>query len=52
MGKIIVDVPKKLEERFREEIFRRYGMKRGNIKQATKEAVELWIVAKQKKERK
>lgn len=52
MGKIIVDVPDKLEKRFREEIFRRYGMKRGNIKQAIKEAVELWVTAKQKKETK
>lgn len=43
MGNIKVILPDKLEKEFREEIFKRYGMKKGNITQAIEEAVDLWI---------
>jgi hypothetical protein len=33
----------KLDEQFRNELVKRYGMKRGNIKKAVEEAIELWI---------
>jgi len=36
-------IPSELEKPFKEEIMRRYGMKRGNIKRALKEAIADWI---------
>jgi hypothetical protein len=32
-----------LEKRFREEVFKRFGMKKGNIQVAIEEAIETWI---------
>ena len=43
MGKINLSVDDDLERRFREEIFKRLGMKKGNIQQAIEEAMEVWI---------
>ena len=36
-------LPDDLELRFREEVFKRLGMKRGNITVAVQEAIEQWI---------
>ncbi len=43
MSRLVFNVPEKLEERFRDAIYKRYGMKKGNISKALKEALELWI---------
>lgn len=36
-------VPEQLEKDFRQAVFNRYGMKRGNISKAIIEAVKDWI---------
>jgi len=43
LGKINLAIDDGLEKRFREEVFKRLGMKKGNIQQAIEEAIELWI---------
>jgi len=43
MARIDIILPDDLEERFREEVFKRLGMKRGNITVAIQEAIEEWI---------
>jgi len=43
MGRVDALLSDDLEERFRKEVFRRKGMKKGNIKEALKEAIEDWI---------
>lgn len=47
MGKINLSIDDALEKRFREEVFKRYGMKKGNIQQAIEEAIQVWIRAKE-----
>jgi hypothetical protein len=49
MGKVTLVLNDKLEERFREAIFKSKGMRRGNIQSAIEEAVELWIQKQQSK---
>ncbi|HJT48039.1 MAG TPA: hypothetical protein VJ729_07625 [Nitrososphaeraceae archaeon] len=46
MGKILVALDDELEKRFREGVFRRYGMKKGNLTNAISEAIELWLKSK------
>jgi len=48
MGKINLTISDGLEKRFREEVFRRLGMKKGNIQIAIEEAIKLWIQNRQK----
>ena len=43
MGKILVGLDDELEKRFREGVFRRYGMEKGNLTNAISEAIELWL---------
>ena len=43
MGKVTLVLDDKLEERFRDAIYKSKGMRRGNIQAAIEEAVELWI---------
>ena len=43
MSRLNIDLPDDLEERFRNEVVRRFGAKRGNLKQAFIEAIELWM---------
>lgn len=43
MGKINIIISDKLEKEFREAVFQRYGLKRGNIKKAIEEAIQDWI---------
>lgn len=43
MARIDIIIPDDLEQRFREEVFKRFGMKRGNITLAVQEAIEQWI---------
>jgi hypothetical protein len=44
-GKKRVDVylPENQERQFKEEVFKRKGMKKGNISEAVQEAILLWI---------
>jgi len=46
LTKINISVDDKIEENFRNEVFRRKGMKRGNISKAFEEAMKLWIKQK------
>ena len=48
MGRVDVRLPDAIEKAFREEVFKRKGMKRGNITEAIQEAVLLWIDKKEK----
>jgi hypothetical protein len=43
MGKLNINVQKDVDEKFRSEVFRRKGLKKGNIKEAVEEAMLLWI---------
>ncbi|HET7389547.1 MAG TPA: hypothetical protein VFJ51_01900 [Nitrososphaeraceae archaeon] len=46
MGKILVALDDELERRFREAVFRRHGMKKGNLTNAISEAIDLWLKSK------
>lgn len=54
MGVMKVVLPDKLEEKFREEIFERKGMKKGNLSESAAEAIEMWLKKsrKEKEEKK
>ena len=39
MGRVDIILPDDLERQFREEVFKRFGMKRGNLTKAIKEAI-------------
>ena len=41
-----------LEEKFREEVAKRYGMKKGNLTRAIEEAIRNWIDKSPSEERK
>jgi hypothetical protein len=43
MGRMYVMLSDVLERKFREEVFKRYGMKKGNIAKAVEEAIKDWI---------
>jgi len=43
MGRIYIMLSEELEREFREKVFKRYGMKKGNITKAIEEAIEDWI---------
>jgi hypothetical protein len=43
MGKLNINVQNDVDEKFRSEVFRRKGLKKGNIKEAVEEAMILWI---------
>jgi hypothetical protein len=47
LAKINLVISDHLDKKFREAVFKKYGLKRGNIKEATEEALWDWI-AKQK----
>jgi len=44
MGRINLIVPDDFEERFRKEIFKRMGMRKGNLTKAIIEAMEMWMM--------
>jgi len=46
MGKLTLTLNDELEKRFRDEIYKRFGMKKGNIQTAIEEAIEFWIKSK------
>ncbi len=43
MGKMNIVIDDELEKKFREAVFRRKGMKKGNISDALQEAINQWI---------
>lgn len=47
MGRIVVELDEELEKAFRDEVARRLGMKKGNIKIAIEEAIGLWMTPKE-----
>lgn len=46
MGKLNVVISDDLDAKFREEVFKRKGMKKGNLTEAIEEALELWLKEK------
>ena len=48
MGRIDVILTDDFEKKFREEVFKRYGMKKGNLTDAIQDALELWMTKKKK----
>jgi hypothetical protein len=46
MGRIVVELDEELETTFRNEVAKRLGMKKGNIKIAIEQAMKLWIERK------
>ncbi len=49
--RIDVYLPKEQDQRFREAVFKRKGMKKGNISEATQEAILMWMSAPQPKKK-
>lgn len=43
MGKLNIKLKDTIDEKFRREVFRRKGMKKGNLTKAVEEAMILWI---------
>ena len=43
MGRIDFNLNPDLEEKFRKEVYKRKGMKKGNITEALEEAIQYWI---------
>ena len=43
MGNLNVNINDDLDQKFREIVFRKKGMKRGNLTEAVEEALELWV---------
>lgn len=43
MGKLNMDIPDELDKQFREAVFNRFGMKKGNLTIAIEEALTEWI---------
>jgi hypothetical protein len=43
VGKINLVVSDELEKKFRDAVYKKYGLKRGNITKAVDEALEDWI---------
>lgn len=46
MPDFTVAIPDDLDHDFRAEVYRRFGLKRGVVKRAVKEAIRLWIDTK------
>ena len=52
MGRLNVSVKDDIESKFREKVFRRKGMRKGNLTKAVEEAMLLWISVPSKNEEK
>lgn len=48
MGKLNINVKRDVDDRFRTEVFKRKGFKKGNLKEAVEEAMILWIATSEK----
>jgi hypothetical protein len=49
MARINLILRDELEEEFRNMVFRKYGLKKGNIAKAVEEAINLWIENEKKR---
>ena len=49
MGKLNLVISDEIDEKFRLEVAKRLGMKKGNLTKAVEEALELWLEGKVKK---
>ena len=43
VGKLNISLSDETEEKFREVVFKKFGMKKGNINKAFEEAIDDWI---------
>jgi hypothetical protein len=43
MGRLDLNIDDKLEQRFRDAVYRTKGMKKGNLTESLEEAIEAWI---------
>ena len=43
MSKLNIKVRKEVDKKFREKVFKRKGMKKGNLTEAVEEAMLLWV---------
>lgn len=43
LGRIDFNLDPTLEDKFRKEVYKRKGMKKGNITEALEEAIQYWI---------
>jgi hypothetical protein len=43
MARINIVVSDEMEQKFRKAVFRKYGMKKGNITKAAEQAIQEWI---------
>ena len=50
MGKLNIKIRRDVDTKFREEVFKRKGMKKGNLTEAVEEAMLLWISVPEKDE--
>ncbi len=48
MARLDIILPDDLEKEFRNEVFRAYGMKKGNISLAIESAIKLWLEKQQR----
>lgn len=46
MGKVNLDIDDKVEKKFREAVFKKKGMKKGNLTDAVEEAMLMWTETK------
>jgi hypothetical protein len=47
MGRLVVELDKELEKAFRDEVAKRLGMKKGNLKIAMEQAIIQWMQSKE-----
>jgi hypothetical protein len=43
MGRLVVELDEELDKAFRDEVAKRLGMKKGNLKIAIEQAIRQWI---------
>jgi hypothetical protein len=51
MGRLNTEIKDDIENRFRTEVFKRKGMKKGNLTKSLEEAMLMWINAPEKTEK-
>ncbi len=49
MGKINLDLDDKIDKKFRDAVYKKKGMKKGNLTEAVEEAMLLWVNASHEK---